>query len=326
MTYTLRDAKEKLARFAGAYGLSDISHVINEALDTLSQTKSWQSMRKVMRFTVDGEFFSLPQDCGRIIRCAVDGTPLQVRGQDFEFLSAGTGDFDYFEGTGLGILMAKREGVYPTMYNLPEGGGRLAAFSATPPTAGSVKAKIRTDDGEIVTVDIPCRSGLAEDGDPASVDPTHVTALTAVEILGITIPSDAGAYINLYSTDGVEFAFLSHMHPKIRVPEFTRYRLPGFETTVTEYRLLVECGLRFLPLVDDDEPIPLNSIRPLQYMLQSFFAMDSGEVRTADEYRARAEAELTRREETENEKQGINIINNLYSGSNGEASVEWENV
>jgi hypothetical protein len=116
------------------------------------------------------------------------------------------------------------------------------------------------------------------------------------------------------------------MHPKVRVPEFTRYRLPGYEASVGEYRLLVECGLRFLPLVDDDEPIPLNSLRPLQYMIQSFFSMDSGEVKAADEYRARAEAELTRREDTENEKQGINVINNLYSGSNGEASTEWENV
>jgi hypothetical protein len=328
MTYTLRDAKEKLARFAGAYGGADLSHVINEALDTLSLTKSWQSMRKVMRFNVEGEFFALPQDCGRIIRAAVDGVPTQVRGQDFEFLSAGTGDFDYFEGTGLGILMVKREGIGPTMYQIPVNGGRLAAFSATPPTAGLVKVKIRTDDDEIVTVDVPCRSGFADDADPASVDAAHVTALTAVEILGVVLPSDASAYINLYSTDGTAFAFLSHMHPRVKVPEFTRYRLPGFSATTSdgEYRLLVECGLRFLPLIDDDEPIPLSSIRPLQYMLQSFYAMDCGEVRAADEYRARAEAELTRREDTENEKQGIVVLNPLYSGSNGEASTKWENV
>jgi len=330
MTYTLRDAKDKLARFAGAYGLSDLTHVINEALDVLSLTKSWQAMRKVMRFEADGEFFALPQDCGRLTRCAIDGVPVQVRGQDFEFLSAGTGDFDYFDSTGLGIIMVKREGMFPTMYCVPSGGGKLAAFSATPPAAGMIKAKIRTDDGEIVTVDVPCSSGLADDADPASTDVNVVTTLTAVEILGITIPSDAAAYINLYSTDGTDFTFLSHMHPKIRVPEFTRYRMPGFSdatsSTDTSVRLLVECGMRFLPLVDDDEPVPLNSLRPLQYMIQSFFAMDSGEVKVADDYRGRAEAELGRREDTENERQGITVLNNLYSGSGGEASNNWENV
>lgn len=324
MTYRFADAKQKLARFAGAYGLSDISHAINEAMDELAATKSWQRMRKVQRLVVSSEFFAMPQDCGRLTRCAIDGVPSKVVGQDYEFLSAGIGDVDYFDNLDRGVINVKREGVFPTMNHMPTE-GRLCAFSATPPANGGVKARIRTPDGDIVDVTVPCRSGESTAYSAADVSAGAVTAETAVEVLSVTLPSDASAYISLYYTDGSSFSFLSRMHPRIRVPEFTRYRLPGFEAGQT-YRLLVECGLRFLPLVDDDEVIPLDSLRPLQYTLQAFHAMDSGEVQSAENYRKSAELSMLRREDTENEKQGLLIINQQLDGSGGEGSAYWENV
>jgi hypothetical protein len=57
------------------------------------------------------------------------------------------------------------------------------------------------------------------------------------EVLAITLPTDAEEYISLYSTDGTAFTFISRMHPKLRVPEFVRYRLPGFVAGET-YRVL----------------------------------------------------------------------------------------
>lgn len=324
MTYRFADAKLKLMRYAGAYGATDISHALNEAMDELAATKSWQRLRKVMRFDIASEFFALPQDCGRITRCAIDGIPARTVGQDYEFLGAGPGDLDYFDNLGMGIIVVKREGIFPTMNGMSSV-GRLCAFSATPPADGGIKARVRKSDGDIADVVIPCRSGVSTSYLATDLGVNSVTAESVSEVLSITLPSDASAYISLYYTDGTTFFFLSRMHPAIRVPEFTRYRIPGYETDGS-YRILTECGLHFLPLVDDDDPIPFDSLRPLQYMLQAFHAMDSGEVQTAENYRKSAELMLIRREDTENEKQGLVIINQTYPGSSGESSEYWENV
>ena len=325
MTYTFAEAKQRLARYASSYGLGDVSAALNEALDELARTRSWQRLRRIARLTVGGEYFALPQDCGQIRRAAVDGTPVRIVGADHEFLSGGPGDFDYLSRGLAPIFNIQRVGIYPTMF-APTAASKLAAFSTTAPT-GSIFAKIRNADGDTLTVTVPC-TVWAGTTDAAGLDAGTVTAtaLEATEILGITLPPDASDYISLYGVADGELTFLSRMHPRIRVPEFTRYRVPGFSSeTDASYGLLVECGLQPLPLSDDNEPVPFDSLRSLQYMLQSLWYAESGELEHSAKYRAMAEASLLRREDTENERQTMLIINPLYEGSNGEVSTYWEN-
>lgn len=322
MIFTFGEAKTKLARFAGAYGLVNLSQTLNEAMDELASTRSWQNLRKIIRFDVSSEFFALPQDCARLTRCAIEGVPSRIVGQDYEFLSSGPGDLDYFENGSLGVIAVKRDGVYPTM-NPMTADGRLAAFSATAPT-GKIRAKVRLPDGDTAEITIPCRTGVYTSFNAASVDSDEVTAPVS-EVLAITLPTDAEEYVSLYSTDGTAFTFISRMHPKLRVPEFVRYRLPGFVAGET-YRVLAEYGVRFIPLAGDDDVVPFSTVRPLQYMLQAFHAMDSNEPASAETYRKTAEMYLLRREEVDNEKQGLVVLNNLYTGSLGEDSAKWENV
>jgi hypothetical protein len=326
VTYTFAEAKQQLARFASAYGLTGLSGAVNEALDELAHTRSWQKLRKIVRLTVSSEYFTLPQDCGEIRRASIDGVPTSVYGADHEFLSSGPGDFDLLSRGLAPLHGVQRTGTFSTMY-APTEEVALAAFSTSVP-AGDIKAIVRNADGDIVTLVVPCTAWASpDDADTLSVSAVSHTATTATEILGITLPSDAEAYISLYGIAADEMTLLSRMHPKIRVPEFTRYRMPGFSGVAGEtYRVLVECGMNLLPLVEDDEPMPFNSLRPVQYMLQSFWAMDAGEIKQADEYRARAESELLRREDTDTGRQSLQIINPLYEGSNGEVSNYWENA
>jgi len=316
LTYTFAEAKRKLAGHISAYGLADLSGAVNEALDELSQTKSWQRMRKVIRFTVAGERFALPQDCGRLIRCAIDGVPVSVHGQDYEFLHSGPGDLDY-AGEGYAPLSGVvRAGIFPTM-NAMAVPGRLAAFSATPPE-DPLTVTVRNAVGEISTVQVAVNDGAASVGATA-------TAYEYTEVLSVTLPPRCEAYVTLYgiSDDGLEY--LSRMHPRVLIPEFVRYRLPGFSTTAdASYRMLAEVGIKFLPLVADEDPVPFSSLRPVQYMLQSMAAMDTGEIKEADDFRSRAEMELVRREDTENERQGLTVLNPLYEGSAGQSAAYWE--
>lgn len=326
MTHTFAEAKQALAQFASASGLLDMSAAVNEAISDLTRTRSWQRMRKTLRLTLSGgEYFALPQDCGALIRACVDGTPVTLHGADHEFLSAGPGDYDYVT-QGLAPLHGiQRVGIFPTMYGVSEA-APIVAFSTSVP-AGDIKIKAKNADGDIVFLTVPCTQWTGtEDAGTVDVSELTVSASEVVEILGVTLPTDAQAYISLYAVVDDTLCFLSRMHPRIRIPEFTRYRLPGFSTeTDASYRIIAECGIRFLPLVEDDEPVPFDSLRPIQYVLQSYWNMDSGETRTADDYMARAELAMLKAEGVENTRQSMQIMNPLYTGSNGEVSNDWSN-
>ena len=318
MTYTFSEAKRKLAGHVSAYGLADLSGAVNEALDELSQTKSWQRMRKVIRFTITGERFALPQDCGKLIRCAIDGTPAPIHGQDYEFLHSGPGDLDYAEAGYAPLNGVVRAGIFPTM-NALAGPAHLAAFSDTPPE-DPLTVTVKNAAGDISTVQVVINTG-------AAVATATASAAEYAEVLSVTLPPRCEAYVTLYGISASGLDYLSRMHPRVRVPEFTRYRLPSFSADAdASYRMLAEVGLKFLPLVADEDPVPFASLRPVQYMLQAMAAMDTGEIREADDFRARAELELLRREDTENERQGLTLLNPLYEGSAGQSAAYWEGV
>ena len=325
MRYTFGQAKQSLSRYASAYGLVDVGATINTAIDELSRSRVWQRLRKVVRFTVTDEYFSLPQDCGAIVRAAVDSVPVSVHGLEYEFLHSGPGDLD-FQEAGLAPLNGiQRVGVYPTMYDMPAA-LPLAAFTTVLPT-GALRVRGKNANGDRVIVDVPVTQWAGPD-DAAGLDPTTVTksAESIAEIDSITLPNDASAYISLFSV-GDELSNIARMHPKQTIPEFTRYRLPGFSATEgTTYRVLAEVALRFVPLAEDDEVLPFDSILPVQFMMQSMWAMEAGEVKAADDYRQRAEMLLMRREESELERQTLIVVNRIYDGSAGQASDNWANI
>jgi hypothetical protein len=78
--------------------------------------------------------------------------------------------------------------------------------------------------------------------------------------------------------------------------------------------------------VDDDEVVPFDSLLPVQFMMQSLWSMEAGEVKAADEYRQRALSLLVGREETEVERQTLHIVNQLYDGSVGDALNQMANI
>lgn len=313
MTYTFADAKQRLAPHISGYGLLDVSAAVNEALEELASTRAWQRLRRLVRITIpggpDAGVFSLPQDCGQMTRLSVSGSPVHIHGTDIEFLPGGPGDYDYTCDGYAPARGVQRLGVFPTMLPCPAS-SRLAAFSVNPPQ-GALRARVRTADGDVADVDVPCRTWEGTQA-ASALDPAQVqaTAGSYEEVLGVTVPSDASAHISLYAVAGGELKFLSRMHPRVRVPEFVRYRIPGVSVAAgASYRAVAEVTVRPLPLVEDDDPLPLPGLRPLQYMLQAHRLVDSGEVRAAVEYRALAEAELLRRESAEGERQGLFILN-----------------
>ena len=82
-----------------------------------------------------------------------------------------------------------------------------------------------------------------------------------------------------------------------------------------------------MPMVDDGDPMPFDSLLPVQYMLQSLWYMNSGEVKSADDYRQRAIMSLAVREDAQQERQGVVILNTQYDDSLGDLSANtWQNI
>lgn len=325
--HTFGQAKQALARFASGYALLDIGSAINTAMDELSQDKRvFSKLRKVMRLNVGSEYFALPQGCGNLIRAAIDGTPVTLQGPEYEFLHSGPGDLDFVDPGWAPLHGIQRVGVFPTMYALTEVMPLAAVSTAVP--AGPLRVRGLDVNGERISETVTVTPVTSLDDELAPEDVTWTTKEFA-SIESVTVPSDASAYLRLVSVSGGgDIYTLSRMHPKVAIPEFTRYRLPGFSphTTNKTYRVLAEVALQFIPLVDDDEVIPFDSLLPVQYMMQAMASMEAGEVKTADEYRQRAEVLLLRREESELEKQTLHVVNMLYDGSPGEMTDRYNNI
>ena len=359
MRYTFGQAKVVLAKYLTAYGLADPGATINTALDELSHMKNWQRLCKVVRLTVTSEYFALPQDCGSLRRAAVDRKPVTIHGTDYEFLHSGPGDLDFSTLELAPLHGLQRLGIFPVMYQ-PDSIGLLAAFS-TATSAGALRVRGKDQNGDRVVASVPINVWTGPEAvSDVDVSTIQKTAIRFADIDSVTLPKDASGYISLFccgepDRDTTLFNGLQNLarfHPREQVPEFTRYRVPGFrrraplgrlampytsvdtdmmpengETRIRDrYRVLAEVATRFVPLVDEDEVLPFDSLLPVQYMLQSMWCMENNEIANADNFRAHAEAALVKREESELERQDLVVINNLYDISAGHSSNEYQNI
>ena len=333
MPQTFGQAKKALARYASAYDLADIGAAINTAIEELVSSKNWQKFHKVRRFLVYSGYFPIPQDCEAVIRAAVNGKPVDLHGLDYEFLNSGQGDLDYIQAGYAPTHGIQDLGYFPTMYDIVEEDGiKLCAFGTDSLSGSEIRMTGTKANGDLVSESI-YYSTWSEATGIDGVSAATVTAATAsksavCDVARIVLPEGVSSYISLYALHEGEFTFLSRMHPSIRIPEFRRYRIPGFsDTEDAYYRVLAEVKVRPLPLVADTDVIPFDSLLPIQYMLQSMCSMNSGEIKTADDYRQRALVFLAARENTQQERQGVVVLNTQYDGSLGQASVEtYQNI
>lgn len=332
MIQTFGQAKKKLAQFASSLGLGDVGAAVNSALDELASTRNWQRLRRVRRFAVEAGTVALPQDCGQILRACMNGAPVSLRGPDYDFLMSGPGDLDALPEGYRYVTGLQDRGFFPVMYDPASADGvRLAAFGTDDIGSAAIRVVGTDASGARVSSSAAYKRWedplLGVDGETyAAVEASAASQTGLVTVERVVLPEGLSGYVSLYGLDGGSFAFLSSMHPAVRVPEFRRYRVPGFSAGET-HRLLAEVRVRFMPLLDDRDALPFETLLPVQYMLQSLYYMNSGEVKQADEYRQRADAALVMREAADQERAGVVVLNTQYADSLGEASVtDWFNI
>lgn len=328
MHTTFGQAKRILARHMGSNLMGDLGASVNTACEELSLTKNWRNMRKTVRLIVTNGYFALPQEYETVLRACVDGKPTTMHGTDIEYLLSGPGDFDYTEAGRAPVNGLQDLGTFATMYE-PNAAMKLYFFAVTAPS-GYVTVRGRDANGDMITETVVVNE-LASLSTLETTVPANYTgtATEFVDIERVVLPEDVNAYVSCYGgSSATEFDFLSRMHPTVKAPTFRRYRIPGFDSEDSEisYRILAEVRLRFLPLLNDDDVLPFESLLPVQYMLQSMWKMNTEDLKGADEFRIRAEGLLVRAEEVRQERAGVVVTNTVYDGSPGEASDRFDNI
>lgn len=320
MQYTLGQAAKKLATTSHAYGATDVREAINDAIQALAGLSGWECLRKVVRIVSARPAFALPLGCAGLVRACVGGLPVSVRGQDFEFLHSGPGDISRPPAGYCAVHPSNLidRGYHPLMLDVPGPYGLLAVSRAdTDPPPLFVKGI--APDGGIVTSEVAVL--------PAGTDMSGEAASSArfVDVLSVTVDECAKSYVDLYAEDpGGTRTQVASYHPAVAAPRFRRYEIHGLAPRPVD--ILAEVRIDPLPMTDDGEVLPFDTLEPVEWMMQALWYTKSGEIDAAQKMHALAANWLKARETTNATVQTPVIANSLFRGSPGEVSMEAVNI
>lgn len=320
MQYTFGQACRKLSATTHAYGTENVADAINDAIQALAGMSGWECLRKVLRISSARPVFALPQGCAGLIRACIGGRPVSLRGQDFEFLHSGPGDIRVAPPGFSHIPNANivDRGYHPLMCDV-HGPYRLFAVSDGDGECPDLRVKGVLAGGELKTVSIPV-SPHTDDID--EMEPCDELFL---DVVGVVVDDCSETYTSLYAVgpDGVRVRVAKY-HPSVAAPRFHRYEIQNMRPCAVN--LLVEVRLDPLPLVDDSDILPFDSLEPVEWMMQAAWYTKSGEIDAAQKLHALAGSWLKAREVTAATVQTPVIVNSLFPGSPGEVSMEAMNI
>lgn len=335
MQFTLGQARKALSAYTHAYGVTDVTEAINSAVRDLADMSGWECLRKVLRFLTAGPEFSLPQGCAGLVRVCVNGTPSHLRGQDFSFLHSGPGDLStppcgYCAVEPRNVLDLGERPVYAEPYEP----FRVIAFSDTDHLTGEPPVTIRgvTVDGRDVSFAVPLTAPAVYGADGNLVsgktpDETEPVGPPLSAITSVTVDDCAAGYVTLYwvSDETERRHFMSTCHPAVKAPSFHRYRIDGTGDD-EPLSVLAEVRIDPLPLVNDSDVLPFDTVKPIEWMIMASWKAKAGEIDVAQKYQALAANWLKAKEIAKDTVQASVVINSVYGGSMGELSDSAWNI
>lgn len=318
MVYTLGQASRLLSASVHAYGVTDVRDAINRAIQTLSGMAGWECLRRVLRFSTVGPWFTLPQGSAGLVRVCVNGRPSTVRGQDFQFLHSGPGSIGRVPPgfTPVDTRNVQDLGPSPTIAD-PKGRFRLLACTDSDMYDAYVDVSGLSHEGKVRTVRLPVV--------PATERDTALPAATEFEkIDSVTLSDSVTEYVTLYAVyDDDDRVPLAVYHPEVKSPSFRRYGIPGLRGPA---EILAEVRIDPLPLVRPSDQLPFEGIDPVEWVIRADWCMKANEVDAAQKYQAQAAQWMKSKEITDDTVQTPIVVNSLFDGSMGEVSYDSFNV
>lgn len=308
---------------------------VNEALERLMDGYDWECLRRVMRLTVRSKTVVLPANVEKILWVDTDGTPGKLFGQAYQFLSSGVGDLDYGSiRSGSGYKDAvDLGGHWSVMYTIPPEAGDLPLIALSDSAADSSQVTVqgrcpshRTQTDTLDIQALPEGTALAWsgtwDGDLVTLTPgdkpfSHidrvVKEVTEGTVSLVAVDEAAGRYYKL-----------AVYYPKTVRPQFRRYQLTNFhpvegrDSACDTTDVLALVRLRYVPLVEDTDEAPIDSIQAIKLMVIAIREENAGNLQGAVNYEEKALRVLTDREKTRTISDGTPVIlNHDYRASMG---------
>lgn len=313
------------ALVSGAEAEAALNDDINKAVRGLAGLSGWECLRRTVRFISAGPVFALPQGYAGLVRLCVNGTPTTLRGQDFRFLQSGPGDLRRPPRGFSPVPVRNVVDIGPAPVILePHAPFGLLAFSDQAPEGAALSVTGVRPDGRMVHLEVPVRS--FDDYD-APVD-----GLATVAKVEHVVVDGAVDYVSLYAVPDVDADVaedryqIACYNPEVAVPVFRRYEIPGVPPG-RPVEVLAETRIDPVPLVRDTDVVPFESpVEPIEWMVRADWAMKSGEVTQAQNYRSQAMNWLKAREVADDTVQTQVVVNSVYNGSMGEVSEEADNI
>lgn len=323
--YTFGQAKRMFSQAPYLHGTTDLGEQINNAVSALAGLNGWEFLRRLVRLFSATPVFSLPQGVAGLTRVCVNGTPSSIHGTDYQFLHSGPGDLDNFLKQGFSLLPSREVadlGFTPIMCPIIE----PVVLAATAPGVDSGRAQAplsvtgMTPNGERVTRRIEVVQGVGAAPEYSAFYDNSGAAFMNIE--SVVLDSHADDYITLWgmSSSGV-VSMLGHYHPSIQVPKFRQYRIKSGGRG--PYDILAEVRIDPLPLVNDDDVLPVPSLEPVKLMMLYEHQVAMNELASAQQYLQQATQWLQQMQVADNTVQTPVVQNVLLEGSGGDIESSW---
>lgn len=338
MLYTLAQAREAVKRFVdnGSCNVSAIDARVNEALERLIDNADFECMRATVRITVCNLSFTLPYNVEKLLHVTIDGTPAKIFGQAYQFLSSGVGDLD-MRTVGSSFQDVMDQGEVPFQFDIPKcytyndvdidvsaTGLQLLALSTSAADVGktirirgfgSGGTEVRAGVSPGIELPIMQWSGGVEGSLTGywniNINPSAEFFTQITEV----IKPETSGYVTLYAVSGNNadpkafFSFLAKYHPRQTIPQFRRYAITN-KTVDSASSVLALVKMRYVPLVDAEDILPVDSLQAVKLMVMAIREENAGNLQGALNFESQAGAIMAKRERARTQSDGFPVILN----------------
>lgn len=327
MLFTMRQAERQLAGFSRK-GREGAREAILDAVEALAASKYWNHARMVIRFAfTGGGRFALPQEFTQIVRAAVSGTPVPVRGTEYNFLYGGPGDLDAVPAGYAPVNGLVDEGFAPPVALTPSYDHRMAASMPAAFAGGTVRVFMQS--GVSVTLPVLSDEAVEDAEDWDSIGAAEILAehgeVMRVILRGNDWPAGWLTFWHGLPSASPAESRGHRVHTSVRAPLLRHYFLPGSSADET-YSILAEVRPALLRATGDDDVVQVPSLMPVQYMMQAQCKFDEGEVDAGAKLHELAVGSLMQLDETLDRKQTTVVFNSTYEASAGQDSLGYANI
>jgi hypothetical protein len=262
--------REKLGRIASlnGYHSSDtrLLERVNDALEEIMESEDFPCLIDTLSYPHPGSemMFVLPNNIDRILDIKVDGTPLHIRSPWFDYVDSTYGRINEAENRS---YVGLERGEVPTSVLIPDTGGPFVlklVGEVDETTAGTVNIRgLDTAGDKIYT-------GAVEGVDMAFTAGSPFETLGTQEFSEITSISKpvTAQKIKIYAvtSPGGVATELVEIGANEQTPSFRQYAFPMLSTDLAT-TIILRGKRRFIPIVSDDDLMPVNSYHALRFMM-----------------------------------------------------------